>query len=306
MKKVDRRNKKSDRDTMRPEYDFSNAKRGVTQTFVLNQTTPQPIVASVWSRASGVTGGRDHDYALFLDLLYTDGTPLWGQVASFDAGTHDWQRQEVTVLPEKPIKRLSYYLLLRGHGGRAEFRDAELRIIETPAGACVFEGVPVLPQAPPVEGFQIRDVAAGSDFVHLDREALGLKLAAQRSGNFVEATLTNTTGKDRAVTLIYALPVAGDGWRWLAGPRRSEATVPGREYSVTHNMPVGQGRLSRWPFAAIARSALSLRFMVGSGCAGVIKLDCATSIDAEQSPAAQSAERTILLMLIPPSRHREN
>ena len=30
MKKINRRNKKSDRDTMRPEYDFSGAKRGVT------------------------------------------------------------------------------------------------------------------------------------------------------------------------------------------------------------------------------------------------------------------------------------
>ena len=29
-KKVNRRNKKSDRDTTPPEYDFSNAKRGVT------------------------------------------------------------------------------------------------------------------------------------------------------------------------------------------------------------------------------------------------------------------------------------
>ena len=30
MKKISRRAKKSNRDTMRPEYDFSNAKRGVT------------------------------------------------------------------------------------------------------------------------------------------------------------------------------------------------------------------------------------------------------------------------------------
>ena len=30
MKKANRRIKKGDRDTMRPEYDFSNAKRGVT------------------------------------------------------------------------------------------------------------------------------------------------------------------------------------------------------------------------------------------------------------------------------------
>ena len=30
MKKVNRRNPKRDRDTMRPEYDFSNAQRGIT------------------------------------------------------------------------------------------------------------------------------------------------------------------------------------------------------------------------------------------------------------------------------------
>jgi hypothetical protein len=30
MKKIDRRRKQADRDTMRPEYDFSNATRGVT------------------------------------------------------------------------------------------------------------------------------------------------------------------------------------------------------------------------------------------------------------------------------------
>ena len=230
----------------------AKARRGVTQHVVLNQTAPQPIVASAWSRATGVTGGRDSDYALYLDLAYTDGTSLWGQIASFDVGTHDWQRREVTVLPEKPVKSLTFNLLLRGHGGRAEFRDAELRTIEAPAGACVFDGVPVIPKATTAEGFQVRDVAAGSDFVRIEREALGLKLETKRSGDCIEATLTDVTGKDRAVTLVYAMPVAGDGWRWLAGPGRSEAAAPGREYMVTQGMPVGMGRLSRWPFAALS------------------------------------------------------
>ncbi len=230
----------------------AKAKRGVTQHVTLNQTAPQPIVAAAWSRAVGVTGGRDNNYALYLDLVYSDGSQLWGQTANFDVGTHDWQRREVTVVPEKPVKSLSFYLLLRGHGGRAEFRDAELRVVEAPAGACVFDGVPVLAQAPAVEGFQVRDVAAGSGFVRLDREALGLKLETKRDGDFVEATLRDTTGKDRAVTLVYAVPVAGDGWRWLAGPRKSEAAVAGREYAVTLGTPAGMGRLSRWPFAAIS------------------------------------------------------
>ncbi|MCX7008081.1 MAG: hypothetical protein NTY53_12685, partial [Kiritimatiellaeota bacterium] len=230
----------------------AKAKRGVTQHITLNQTAPQPIIATAWSRAVGVTGGRDNNYALYLDLVYTDGSSLWGQTANFDVGTHNWQRREVTVLPEKPVKSLSFYLLLRGHGGRAEFRDAELRTIEAPAGACVFDGVPVIPKSAPVEGFQVRDVAAGSDFVRLDREALGLNLEAKQSGEFIEATLHNTTGKDRAITLVYAVPVSGDGWRWLAGPDKGEATMAGRESMVTHGTPAGMGRLSRWPFAAIS------------------------------------------------------
>lgn len=230
----------------------AKAKRGVTQHLTLNQTAPQPIIASAWSRAVGVTGGRDSNYALYLDLVYVDGSQLWGQTADFDVGTHDWQRREVTVLPEKPVKSLSFYLLLRGHGGHAEFRGAELRTIETPAGVCVFDGVPVIPKFAPVEGFQVRDVAAGCDFVRLDHEALGLTLETRQRGELIEATLRNTTGKDRAVTLIYSVPISGDGWRWLAGPDKGETMVPGREYMVTHGTPAGMGRLSRWPFAAIS------------------------------------------------------
>lgn len=46
---------------------------GVGQTVVLNQKTPQPIVAAAESKAEGVTGSPDNDYALYLDLLYADG-----------------------------------------------------------------------------------------------------------------------------------------------------------------------------------------------------------------------------------------
>ena len=67
------------------------------QTVTLNQTKPEPIVATAWSKAEGVGGGRDHDYSLYLDLVYTDGTPLWGQVDSFNVGTHDWKKIELTA-----------------------------------------------------------------------------------------------------------------------------------------------------------------------------------------------------------------
>jgi len=107
-------------------------RRGVWQRVELNQKSPQPIVASVWSKAKNVSGGRDSGYSLYLDLQYADGTPLWGQTANFATGTHDFERREVLVLPDKPVKSVSYHLLLRGHFGHASFRDAELRTMATP------------------------------------------------------------------------------------------------------------------------------------------------------------------------------
>lgn len=235
----------------------TKAGRGVGQTVVLNQTTPQPIVATAESRAEGVTGSADNDYALYLDLLYADGTSQWGQTAPFTTGTHDWQRRQVTVVPEKPIRQVSFYMLLRGHGGKARFRNPSLQVVETPAGVCTFDGVPVVPQKPLREAFQVRDVAAGSDFVYLDREALGLKLdwktTARAGVTRFDLTLSDTTGKDRAVTLLYAVPIEESGVRWLHDPRRSMTVEANREYINASQFRVGSnGRLSRYPLGAVA------------------------------------------------------
>src|SRR5271157_2361087 len=88
----------------------ARGRRGVLQRVVLNQQRAQPIVAAAWSKAEGVTGTIDADYALYLDLVFDDGTELWGQVAGFRTGTHDWQREECsgTLSP----------MLLKGSGHR--------------------------------------------------------------------------------------------------------------------------------------------------------------------------------------------
>ncbi len=230
--------------------------RGVSQTITLNQDTPSPILATAWSKAENVGGGRNSDYSLYLDLLYSDGTPLWGQIDSFDVGTHDWEQARVVVFPAKPIKSLSFHMLLRRHTGRAFFRDAELRVMEPPRGACLFDGVPVTVPGGAREGFAVRDVAAGSDFVCIEREALGLRLECrrrQRSGaSFYDVTISDTTGLDRSVTLVYTVPAGGDDCRWLEDPRRSGVVVSGREYVNASTFGAGSnGRLSRYPFAAV-------------------------------------------------------
>ena len=107
---------------------------------VLNQKRPTPIVAKAASRAEDVTGSPDSNYSLYLDLTFNDGTHLWGQTSAFDTGTHDWQTREVVVFPEKPVTQCSFHMLLRGHGGKAWFRDPQLLVIRTPAGTCMFDG----------------------------------------------------------------------------------------------------------------------------------------------------------------------
>ena len=231
--------------------------RGAGQAVQLNQDVPRPIVATAWSRAVGVGGTPDGNYSLYLDMVYTDGTPLWGQITPFKTGTHDWQQVRVVVMPAKPVRHVSFYMLLRGHSGRATFRDPRLYELRPPKGAAMFDGVPVEIVRPAHAGFKVRDVAAGSDFVAFaDGKALGLKLEFDRlrrsAPGRVAARLTDTTGRDRAVTLVYSVPVPAEGLVWLADPRRSEPVAAGREHSTTSATRAGMGRLSRWPLAAVA------------------------------------------------------
>ncbi|MBM4036626.1 MAG: hypothetical protein FJ291_33235, partial [Planctomycetes bacterium] len=232
--------------------------RGASQTIELNQKSPQPIVAAAWSKAEGVGGSPDQDYSVYLDLVYADGSPLWGQTANFAVGTHDWERREVLVLPEKPVKTLTMHLLLRRHAGKAWFRAPELHEVKTPDGACLFDGVPVLSKEP-YRGFMVRDVATNSDFVRIEREALGLKLEYKRreisETGFFDVTLSDTTGRDRAVTLYYALPIGEGDWHWFHDPRTSLPAERPREYMNAHRFHAGaNGRLSRYPFGAVSRS----------------------------------------------------
>lgn len=258
--------------------DDAGTRRGLSQSLVLNQTRPEPIVASAWSKADYVGGSPNNDYAVYLDLTFEDGSQLWGQAAPFAVGTHDWQRRQVVVLPEKPVKRLAFYMLFRGHSGKASFRDPELRVVKAPAGSYRFDGVAVVRRVPPCEGFQVRDVAANSDFVRIERQALGLTLQCQKSeqagATLYDVTLSDTTGKDRAVTLVYAVPVAG-GLRWFDDPRRSSEVKPASELMHAGHFRAGaNGRLSRYPLAAVAEGTRGLALGIDMARPAFFRLGC--------------------------------
>ncbi len=155
------------------------ASRGASQTLALDRTETAPLVIRGWSRAQAVSGGADSGYSLYADLVYQDGTPLWGRTVNFRCGTHDWEQRELVILPEKPVKTLTLYCLFRGHTGKVWFDDVAVEEVKAAGGAVLFQSVPVVAAngrrqlIPPVgvvltnaaaSVFLARDVAANSDF----------------------------------------------------------------------------------------------------------------------------------------------
>ncbi|MGA2657103.1 MAG: hypothetical protein ABSH34_06245 [Verrucomicrobiota bacterium] len=136
---------------------------GASQGLELNRANVAPLVVRGWSKAENVSGGPDNDYSLYVDILYADGSTLWGQTANFHAGTHDWEEREMVILPEKPVKALTLHCLLRGHSGRAWFDDVAVEEIKAEEGAVLFQGVAVRPverpgrPAGPASAFATRD-----------------------------------------------------------------------------------------------------------------------------------------------------
>ncbi len=102
----------------------------ISQTITLEQERPVPILVRAASRAQDVSGYRDRGYSLYVDIYYTDGTPLYGRIVEFEPGTHDWEIAEQIIEPEKPIRNVNVYLLLRRKSGTAWFDD--VAVMEDP------------------------------------------------------------------------------------------------------------------------------------------------------------------------------
>ena len=98
---------------------------GAAQNAQVNQQQPAPLVIEGFSKAENVSGQRDSNYSLYVDLTYQDGTNLWGQVATFDTGSHDWTLSRYIIKPNKPVKSANVHMLYRSHRGTVWFRDVK-------------------------------------------------------------------------------------------------------------------------------------------------------------------------------------
>jgi hypothetical protein len=250
---------------------------GAAQTVTLNRTSTAPLVVRGWSKAENVSGGADSGYSLYVDLAYADGTPLWGQTGNFRCGTHDWERREFVILPDKPVKTLTLHCLFRGHAGKVWFDDVSVDEVKAEGGAVLFQGVPVvaanvtsrltpgidirldLTSASTNGVFLARDVAANSDVFRMDGGAateLGLRVAPELTGRSnhlaIRGRVSDTTGKDRAVSLIFALPLDATGGHWGDDIHRRRIIQGNGEFVNQVAIRCGAaGTMSLYPVAAV-------------------------------------------------------
>lgn len=117
---------------------------GAVQEIALNQNHPEAVVISGWSKADQVSGNIDGGYAIYVDIVFTDGSVKWGYTIPFDVGTHSWQFRAGVIDPDLPIHGLILYTMFRGHTGTVWFDHLSVTFLRD--GLCdytqlVLEGV---------------------------------------------------------------------------------------------------------------------------------------------------------------------
>ncbi len=279
---------------IRCENTASGTQSGVSQTLALNRAEAIPIVVRGWSKAENISGAPDSGYSVYVDIVYSDGTPLWGQTANFRCGTHDWQQREFVIVPERPVRSVTVYCLLRGHTGQAWFDDVSVAEITATGASVIFQGLPVasVPRATQqgrggrvVDAmnpgdFMVRDNAAGSDFMSFQKgecSELGLNLSAQfvtQSNHIVvRGRVSDALKRDRAVTLVFALPVDATGWRWGDDIRRSRSIEGCAEYGNVFPVRAGlTGTQSLYPLAPIWSGRAGMALAIDMAHAAVYRV----------------------------------
>jgi len=102
---------------------------GALQQVALNAEAGSQVTIKGYSKAVGTSIGL-WDYAIYADVKYVDGSWLYGQIANFPGGTHDFVLAQKTF--EVPlgmtVESLNLYALYRNDGGVAYFDDVEVTV----------------------------------------------------------------------------------------------------------------------------------------------------------------------------------
>lgn len=243
--------------------DDAARRAGAVWSLALNQTEARPFTVRTEARCERGPGGtRTRAFSLYVDLVYMDGDHLWGQTADFAPDPQrGWRAGTVTVIPAKPVRSASVYCLYRGLPGRVRFRAPAVRIREQ-ADLALFDTQPVaLGDLPRHEaGFLVRDVQRADDGyapIPVGGEAKGVRLSVAETpaadGATYRVTVEDRTGRDRALTLVYAWPLPAGDLVFEEDPRTAVPLADNApQRSDAQAMGCGAGGLNRWPFGAVS------------------------------------------------------
>lgn len=238
---------------------------GIVWSVNLEQKEPLPIYVSGESLAKDVSDGTPSDYSLYLDLTYADGTPQWGVQVPFQA-TGQWETQKIRFIPQKPIKRASFYCLFRNRSGSVRFRMPKLLEADSSkASPIAFDGMSVLPNrslpSPATDRptFFLRDAAADSDWQILEP---GKGTDFELSWNstpvpdvsdafFGSIKIRSLKPTERCVTLVAAIPVSEKMTRAFRGLDGAEEISARGEFSETFATKAGMKRMNRMPIQGV-------------------------------------------------------
>ena len=129
-------------------------------------------------------------------------------------------------------------------------------------------------------GFFVHDVEVWSDLVGFPNgrcDELGLTLEAafnvDEGAIRVAGQLTDTTGRDRAATLSFALPIAPGGWTWHDDPRRRHTIQGDQVYVNETDVRAGvTGGMSLYPFGCITRGADGIAVGMDMDCPAICRI----------------------------------
>ncbi len=168
---------------------------GAAQNAIVDQQEAGALAIEGESKALNVSGGEDHNYSLYVDITFQDGSNLWSQCATFATGTHDWEFSRFIIDADKPVKSANVHLLFRGHKGTAWFGKVRFgpwdgeKITENLlgdglnlGGGEVYTAAPGQDAAkgvwgPYAEGFEVEEIAGEGPTVRVSTGASSVRVA---------------------------------------------------------------------------------------------------------------------------------
>ena len=219
-------------------------------------TTARPfaVMSSVRVRK---TGGVQ--LSLRLCGQFMDGTYTWWHTWPFDGTkTNVWQRGRVMYRPTRAI-RADYVVLGAPASDTCEVEYGDTWVlVYRPETRPTLDAWPTDAAAfGKHAGFYFRDVARGGGYRPAEDGACGLGFSAEteQSGaaRVVSAKVVDRSGADRALSLVYAIPLPQGDVTWWSDPRTSRAvSASDEEQRIVRLSGAGAGELSIWPLGAVA------------------------------------------------------